>query len=157
MWSIFWLKKWHPFFSEIEFMIHQNGFPESAPGPKMEPGNKAKIGSENEPQIGTQNQRQTFFKPTPRHASKPACKPASEHGQTRSKNDDSIRAQLSARTLGRTLKKKKKHAKPYSSTRPLCTWDEFKLKSSETKTVKQQAGGIRATANRPDVVRSSHD
>ena len=123
----------------------------------MEPGIEAKLGWENEAQIGRQNQRQAYSKHTPRHASKPASKPASEHGQTRSKNDDSIRAQLSARTLGRTLKKKKKHAKPYSSTRPLCTWDEFKLKSSETKTVKQQAGGIRATANRPDVVRSSHD
>ena len=111
MWSIFWLKIWHPFFSEIEFMIHQNDFPESAPGPKMEPGNEAKPESENESQIGTQNQRQTFFKPTLRHASKPACKPASEHGQTRSKNDDSIRAELSPRTLGRTLKKKKSQTK----------------------------------------------
>ena len=136
-------------------MIHQNDFPESAPGPKMEPGNGPKLDSENESQIGTQKQRQIFSKPTPRHASKPASKPASEHSQTRYKNDDSIKAQLSPRTLGRTLKKK--DAKPYSPELPLCTWDEFKLTSFQIETVKHQAHGINATANRPNVFRYSHE
>ena len=79
MGTIFWLKIWDTFFGEIEFTVHQNDFPESALGPKMEPGNEAKLGRENEPQIGTQNQRQAFSKPTPRNASKPASKPISEY------------------------------------------------------------------------------